>query len=55
MLYIKKLPDFDGRINESDSELLITYLTAPYIRYSSCLSIPLCQPHLCFAVRFLCR
>ena len=46
VLYIKKLPDFDGRINESDSELLITYLTAPYIRCCSLLSIPLCQPRL---------
>eukprot|EP00951_Prasinocladus_malaysianus_P036643 scaffold387612_cov36-Prasinocladus_malaysianus.AAC.1 len=29
VLFIKKLPDFDGRISERDSELLLSYLTAP--------------------------
>lgn len=32
VLFVKSLPHFDKRINEQDSEVLISYLTAPYIR-----------------------
>jgi len=32
VLFCRDLPMFDGRINERDSELLISYLTTPYLR-----------------------
>eukprot|EP01012_Entosiphon_sulcatum_P009332 TRINITY_DN1521_c0_g2_i1.p1 TRINITY_DN1521_c0_g2~~TRINITY_DN1521_c0_g2_i1.p1 ORF type:complete len:4962 (-),score=1074.52 TRINITY_DN1521_c0_g2_i1:73-14958(-) len=32
LLHIKSLPDFDGVLNQRDSELLLSYLTAPYLR-----------------------
>lgn len=32
ILSLKELPDFDGLLNPEDSELLLTYLTAPYLR-----------------------
>lgn len=32
VLHLKKLPDFDGTLRASDSELLLSYLTAPYLR-----------------------
>jgi len=32
VLHVRTLPDFDGALNEQDAELLISYLTAPYIR-----------------------
>lgn len=32
VLHLKKLPDFDGTLRASDSELLLSYLTAPYVR-----------------------
>mmetsp|Transcript_14534 Transcript_14534/g.21938 ORF Transcript_14534/g.21938 Transcript_14534/m.21938 type:complete len:1946 (+) Transcript_14534:90-5927(+) len=32
ILFVRHLPDFDGQLNARDSELLLTYLTAPYIR-----------------------
>mmetsp|Transcript_70630 Transcript_70630/g.197306 ORF Transcript_70630/g.197306 Transcript_70630/m.197306 type:complete len:905 (-) Transcript_70630:1623-4337(-) len=32
VLHIKFLPDFDGRLNSRHSELLLQYLTAPYLR-----------------------
>lgn len=45
VLFIKNLPDFDGRISEMDSELLLSYLTAPYIR-SACLLFAPCPSFL---------
>ena len=35
VLFVRDLPLFDNRINERDSELLISYLTAPYIRHGA--------------------
>lgn len=32
VLHIKTLPDFDGRLCQRDAELLIQYLTVPYLR-----------------------
>lgn len=32
VLHLKKLPDFDGTLRASDAELLLSYLTAPYLR-----------------------
>jgi len=32
VLHVKTLPDFGGRLGARDCELLLTYLTAPYIR-----------------------
>ena len=32
VLHLKTLPDFDGRLRARDSELLLQYLTAPYLR-----------------------
>ena len=32
VLYIPTLPDFDGSLGQHDSELLLSYLTVPYIR-----------------------
>lgn len=32
ILHIRTLPDFNKAINQSDSELLLSYLTAPYLR-----------------------
>lgn len=32
ILHIRHLPDFDGQLRTKDSELLLSYLTAPYIR-----------------------
>eukprot|EP00921_Rhytidocystis_pertsovi_P014497 GHVQ01023442.1.p1 GENE.GHVQ01023442.1~~GHVQ01023442.1.p1 ORF type:complete len:995 (+),score=136.68 GHVQ01023442.1:2952-5936(+) len=32
VLHIKKLPDFEGRLSGEDCELLLQYLTAPYLR-----------------------
>lgn len=32
ILHIKELPDFDGRLGQADSELLLSYLTVPYLR-----------------------
>uniref|UniRef100_A0A7S1J653 ubiquitinyl hydrolase 1 n=1 Tax=Eutreptiella gymnastica TaxID=73025 RepID=A0A7S1J653_9EUGL len=32
LLHIKTLPDFDGVLSQRDSELLLSYLTVPYIR-----------------------
>ena len=32
VLYIRPLPDFDERLSQRDVELLISYLTVPYIR-----------------------
>lgn len=32
VLHLKTLPDFDGTMGASDSELLLQYLTAPYLR-----------------------
>jgi len=32
VLHVSSLPDFEGALNEQDTELLISYLTAPYIR-----------------------
>lgn len=32
VLHLKKLPDFDGTLRGSDAELLLSYLTAPYLR-----------------------
>ena len=31
-MHVQKLPDFDGRINARSCELLLQYLTAPYLR-----------------------
>ena len=39
MLHLTKLPTFDGLLRPSESELLLTYLTAPYLR------IPLALRH----------
>jgi hypothetical protein len=32
VLHVQKLPDFDGRVNSRSCELLLQYLTAPYLR-----------------------
>ena len=32
VLHIRELPNFDGRLTQSNSELLLSYLTVPYIR-----------------------
>lgn len=32
MLHIKVLPDFEGKLTQSSVELLVSYLTAPYLR-----------------------
>ena len=32
ILHIKGLPDFDQKLSQSDAELLLSYLTVPYIR-----------------------
>jgi hypothetical protein len=32
VLYVKTLPDFDGTLGAKDCELMLQYLTAPYIR-----------------------
>lgn len=32
VLFVRHLPDFDGMLNARDCELLVTYLTAPYLR-----------------------
>ena len=32
VLHLQKLPTFDGLLRPSESELLLTYLTAPYLR-----------------------
>lgn len=32
MLHVRHLPDFDGRLSGHHSELLVSYLTAPYLR-----------------------
>ena len=32
VLHIRDLPSFDGRLTQSNSELLLSYLTVPYIR-----------------------
>ena len=32
VLHIQKLPDFDGRLRARDCELLLQYLTVPYLR-----------------------
>ena len=32
VLHVRTLPDFGGRMGARDCELLLTYLTAPYIR-----------------------
>ena len=32
VLHVKRLPDFGGRISQRNSELLVSYLTAPYLR-----------------------
>ena len=32
VLHIKHLPDFEGRMSQRDSELLLSYLTVPYLR-----------------------
>jgi len=32
VLHIKALPSFGGRISQRNSELLVSYLTAPYLR-----------------------
>ena len=32
VLHIRSLPSFDGTLGQADSELLISYLTVPYLR-----------------------
>ena len=32
VLHLTNLPTFDGLLRPSESELLLTYLTAPYLR-----------------------
>ena len=32
ILHIRHLPDFDGQLRSKDAELLLSYLTAPYLR-----------------------
>ena len=32
VLYLQELPDFDGTLHPSDAELVLQYLTAPYVR-----------------------
>ena len=31
-LHTRNLPDFDGALSQRDSELLLSYLTVPYLR-----------------------
>ena len=38
LLHIKNLPDFKGVMNQRDSELLLSYLTVPYMRLPLVLS-----------------
>ena len=45
MLHVRHLPDFDGKLNGRTVELLIQYLTAPYMR------IPLVLRLLCDEAR----
>ena len=32
MLYAERLPSFDGALGAADAELVLSYLTAPYVR-----------------------
>ena len=32
MLHLRQLPDFDGHLRASKAELLLQYLTVPYLR-----------------------
>ena len=32
ILHIRHLPDFGGQLRSKDAELLLSYLTAPYLR-----------------------
>ena len=32
VLHVEDLPDFDGRVQQRDAELLMSYLTVPYLR-----------------------
>jgi hypothetical protein len=38
VLHIRHLPSFSDRISQKDSELLISYLTVPYLRVPLCLA-----------------
>ncbi|KAF8819140.1 EF hand domain-containing protein, partial [Cardiosporidium cionae] len=46
VLHIKTLPNFDGRLSQYDSELLLQYLTAPYLR------IPLVMQFFATEIKF---
>ncbi len=45
VLHLTNLPTFDGLLRPSESELLLTYLTAPYLR------VPLVLRHFADAQR----
>lgn len=52
VLHIKNLPDFDGVLGQRDSELLLSYLTTPYIRiplvlYVNCCLRPFLRAEVC--------
>ena len=38
MLFLKELPSFNGALGAADAELLLSYLTAPYLRIPLLLS-----------------
>ncbi len=46
ILHVKDLPSFDNRISQRDSELLMSYLTVPYLRIPLVLSFFASQEHI---------
>lgn len=46
VLHIKSLPTFDGRISPRQTELLLQYLTVPYLRIPLVLQFFACQEHI---------
>jgi hypothetical protein len=46
ILHIKNLPTFGGRMSQRDTELIASYLTAPYIRIPLCLAYFSSQEHI---------
>jgi len=46
VLHIKSLPTFEGRISPRQTELLLQYLTVPYLRIPLVLQFFACQEHI---------
>ena len=42
VLYIPTLPDFNNALGQQDAELLISFLTVPYIRIPLMVQLPSC-------------